>query len=143
MDVEDEYCDGDNLQKWLLDGEAFKATGLMIEERNWLDVYDKWEKWSGNKVATLKVGDTFDPQCMQMKANKTQPPLPLTESDLISAMDRNGIGTDGMFFLGRDKVLKSITAYKYVSRSYNCSAHNYYSGKFYFSPSMLCRLNNC
>jgi DNA topoisomerase III len=80
---------------WLLDGEVFKATGLMVEERNWLDVYSKWEKWSGSKVAPLRVGDVFRPQGMQMKASRTQPPQALTESDLISEMDRHGIGTDG------------------------------------------------
>jgi hypothetical protein len=32
------------------EGEEFQATGLMVLERNWLDVYSKWEKWVGNKV---------------------------------------------------------------------------------------------
>ena len=34
-------------------GEIFTATGTMIQERNWLDVYRKWEKWSGNKVLII------------------------------------------------------------------------------------------
>jgi DNA topoisomerase-3 len=89
---------GDEDVSWLTDGEIFKATGLMVEERNWLDVYSKWEKWSGNKVAPLRVGEVFRPQNMQMKASHTQPPQALTESDLISEMDRNGIGTDGINF---------------------------------------------
>lgn len=36
----------------LLPGEIFEATGLMIRERNWLDVY-RWEKWYANKVAQM------------------------------------------------------------------------------------------
>lgn len=80
---------------WLVDGEVFKATGLMVEERNWLDVYSKWEKWSGCKVAPLQVGKVFRPQGMSMRESRTLPPQALTESDLISEMDRNGIGTDG------------------------------------------------
>ena len=60
-----------------------------------LDVYSKWEKWSGNKVAPLQVGEVFRPQAMSMRESRTQPPQALTESDLISEMDRNGIGTDG------------------------------------------------
>jgi len=87
-------CVEDKNKAWLIDGEVFKATGLMVEERNWLDVYSKWEKWTGNKVARLHVGEVFRPQNMQMKASHTQPPQALTESDLISEMDRHGIGTD-------------------------------------------------
>jgi hypothetical protein len=34
----------------LEEGEEFQATGLMVLERNWLDVYQRWEKWVGNKV---------------------------------------------------------------------------------------------
>lgn len=37
------------------DGEEFQATGLMVLERNWLDVYSKWEKWTGNKVYLLFI----------------------------------------------------------------------------------------
>ena len=34
----------------LLPGEVFEATGLMVRERNWLDVY-RWEKWYASKVS--------------------------------------------------------------------------------------------
>lgn len=30
--------------------EQFAASGLMVVERNWLDVYQKWEHWSASKV---------------------------------------------------------------------------------------------
>jgi DNA topoisomerase III len=49
-------------------GEEFQATGLMVLERNWLDVYSKWEKWTGNKVASFQIGDTFTPRRMEMTA---------------------------------------------------------------------------
>ena len=32
-------------------GECFEATGLMILERNWMDIY-RWEKWSASKVTS-------------------------------------------------------------------------------------------
>lgn len=35
-------------------GEVFEATGLMIRERNWLDVY-RWEKWYANKVCLINL----------------------------------------------------------------------------------------
>ena len=75
-------------------GEIFTATGTMIQERNWLDVYRKWEKWSGNKVARLAIGDRFVPTKLAITNGMTHPPLPLSESDLITEMDSNGIGTD-------------------------------------------------
>lgn len=37
-----------------LHGELFSASGLMILERNWLDVYGKYEKWSAKKVPSFK-----------------------------------------------------------------------------------------
>jgi DNA topoisomerase-3 len=66
----------------------------MINERNWLDVYTPYEKWVAKKVPKLKVGDTFIPKRLLMSAERTAPPPPINESDLISEMDKNGIGTD-------------------------------------------------
>ena len=42
-------------------GETFTATGLMVLERNWLEVYGKWEKWAASKVPLLAVGQSFTP----------------------------------------------------------------------------------
>ena len=33
-------------------GECFEATGLMVLERHWLDIYP-WEKWFASKVKTF------------------------------------------------------------------------------------------
>jgi DNA topoisomerase-3 len=75
-------------------GETFSATGLMVLERNYLDVYSKFDYWNGMKVPLLQVGDKFVPKSLLMKEGQTCPPDPISESDLISAMDKNGIGTD-------------------------------------------------
>ena len=34
--------------------EIFTTSGLMIVERNWLDIYSRFEKWSANKVPLFK-----------------------------------------------------------------------------------------
>lgn len=34
--------------------ETFSASGLMITERNWLDIYGRFEKWSASKVPNFK-----------------------------------------------------------------------------------------
>ncbi len=73
--------------------ETFTATGLMITERNWLDIY-KWEHWSAKKVPHFNIGDEFEPQSFTMEEGSTESPSPISESDLIGVMDKNGIGTD-------------------------------------------------
>lgn len=75
-------------------GEGFTTTGLMVLERNWLEVYSKYESWGGNKVPTLDVGDTLYPSRLMLAQGRTTPPEPISEAELISTMDNNGIGTD-------------------------------------------------
>lgn len=73
--------------------EVFSATGLTITERNYLDVY-KYDKWSGTILPQFTEGETFAPTTLSMKEGKTSKPSLLTEADLVTLMDKNGIGTD-------------------------------------------------
>jgi DNA topoisomerase-3 len=75
-------------------GEQFKATGLMITERNWLVVYAPWEQWNSRTMPTFHQGQTFIPSELLMKEGLTQPPQLLNEAELIGEMDKKGIGTD-------------------------------------------------
>lgn len=75
-------------------GEYFEASGLIISERNYLDVYP-WDRWqSSQQLPQYNVGDTFYPKEVLMQDGKTSPPGYLTEPELIALMDANGIGTD-------------------------------------------------
>lgn len=48
-------------------GERFRATGLMVLERNWLDVYP-YSTWGGNaNLPALKQGDTFVPTELRLR----------------------------------------------------------------------------
>lgn len=78
--------------KWA--SEVFHTKGLLVLERNYLDVYpyDKWE--SSQQVPTFTEGETFEPTEANMTDGKTTPPNYLTEPELIGLMDANGIGTD-------------------------------------------------
>ncbi|CAM9767021.1 unnamed protein product, partial [Chrysoparadoxa australica] len=75
-------------------GEDFTTTGLMIIERNWLDAYHPWDQWNSKTIPVFNQGDIFTPDRLDMVEGSTEPPLLLSEADLIALMDDNGIGTD-------------------------------------------------
>jgi DNA topoisomerase IA len=66
----------------------------MVTDKNWLEVYGKFEKWNAKKVPVLEVGDVFTPKLLRMNESQTEAPQNIKEEDLISEMDRNKIGTD-------------------------------------------------
>lgn len=74
--------------------ETFNTSGLIVLERNYLDVYpyDKWT--SSQNLPRFAEGEVFEPTEAMMSEGKTQPPGYLTEPELIGLMDANGIGTD-------------------------------------------------
>jgi len=79
-----------------ISSEEFLAKGLMILEKNWLEIYEPWERWSTGQgeLPRVQVGSRIVPTSFLMKDGRTTPPLPISEVELISLMDRNGIGTD-------------------------------------------------
>ncbi|RMZ99619.1 DNA topoisomerase 3-alpha, partial [Brachionus plicatilis] len=73
--------------------EKFTASGLMVFERNYLDVYP-YERWVNKKIPEFENGQTFSPKSIQLNKGMTQAPRLLTEADLIDLMEKHGIGTD-------------------------------------------------
>ncbi|OWA53865.1 DNA topoisomerase 3-alpha [Hypsibius exemplaris] len=73
--------------------EFFQADGLVITERNYLDVYP-YDKWEAKTIPHCSVGLKFIPTRIEMAAGQTSPPALLSESDLIALMEKHGIGTD-------------------------------------------------
>lgn len=74
--------------------ESFHAHGVIVLERNYLDVYP-YENWTNSaELPKYTVGERFEPTEANMTEGKTTPPGYLTEADLIALMDANGIGTD-------------------------------------------------
>lgn len=74
--------------------EFFHASGLVVLQRNYLEVYtyDHWE--SSQQLPRFTQGETFVPTEANITEGKTGPPGYLTEPELIALMDANGIGTD-------------------------------------------------
>ncbi|KAE8578852.1 hypothetical protein XENTR_v10023799 [Xenopus tropicalis] len=73
--------------------ERFVAHGLMIIARNYLDVYP-YDKWNTKIIPVYEMGTRFQPSTVEMVDGETSPPQLLTEADLISLMEKHGIGTD-------------------------------------------------
>ncbi|KAK8035971.1 DNA topoisomerase [Apiospora marii] len=72
--------------------ESFHAHGVIVLERNYLDVY-VYEKWTGTaELPKFTLGERFEPHEAMMTEGKTAAPSYLTEADLIALMDANGIG---------------------------------------------------
>ena len=77
-----------------ISGEQFKCTGLMVIEKNWLEVFP-WISWGGNDaLPRFDRNQRFLPESIRLHEGTTQPPPRMKESDLLSKMDEYGIGTD-------------------------------------------------
>ncbi|XP_058013466.1 DNA topoisomerase 3-alpha isoform X2 [Ahaetulla prasina] len=76
-----------------ISNERFVAHGLMVLARNYLEVYP-YERWSDKVIPLYEEGSCFQPTTVEMVEGETSPPQLLTEADLISLMEKHGIGTD-------------------------------------------------
>ena len=77
----------------LCGGEEFFATGLTVIARNYLEVYP-YDKWGDKHLPEFTDGEQFMPSVCELRDGQTSSPSLLTEADLVSLMDKNGIGTD-------------------------------------------------
>ncbi|KAG7607197.1 DNA topoisomerase 3-alpha [Arabidopsis thaliana] len=74
-------------------GERFSASGRAILAKNYLEVY-RFESWGGSVIPVYEKGQQFIPTTLTLDAAVTRPPPLLCEADLLSCMDKAGIGTD-------------------------------------------------
>lgn len=75
-----------NLQSELLFG-----TGLVVLAKNYLDVYP-YDKWATHEIPDFRFGEQFVPSICELKEGHTTAPSLLTEADLVTLMDQNGVG---------------------------------------------------
>lgn len=74
--------------------ETFHTHGVIVLERNYLDVYP-YQNWNNSvMLPKFTLGERFEPTEAMITDGQTSPPSYLTEADLIALMDANGIGTD-------------------------------------------------
>lgn len=65
--------------------------GLTVRERNYLDVFP-YDKWSDKELPNFEADEEFVPSVCELKEGHTSRPSLLTEADLVTLMDKNGIG---------------------------------------------------
>ncbi|RXM32513.1 DNA topoisomerase 3-alpha [Acipenser ruthenus] len=71
--------------------ERFATYGLMIIARNYLDVYP-YDMWYAKVIPVYERGSRLQPTTIEMLDGETSPPQLFTEADLISLMEKHGIG---------------------------------------------------
>lgn len=92
--------------------ESFEAKGLIIRENNWLGIYHPYEKWTEKTLPTFVQHEKFLPKALLLEGSRTKPPNLLTENELITLMDQNGIGTDATIH----EQIKAIQENQYVEK---------------------------
>ncbi|KAL8272240.1 hypothetical protein Esti_003834 [Eimeria stiedai] len=76
-----------------LAGETFSTTGLIVLQKNYLEIYP-YDSWTSRKLPRFLLHERLVPKDVSLFSGHTQPPPLLSEADLIDKMDKHGIGTD-------------------------------------------------
>ncbi|KAL5075165.1 hypothetical protein RYX36_014149 [Vicia faba] len=79
--------------------------------KNYLDVY-RFESWGGSVIPTYTIDQQFIPTTLTLDPGVTRPPPLLSEADLLSCMDKEGIGTDATMHDHIKKLLERFYATK-------------------------------
>ena len=74
-------------------GEFFSTKGLEIIDKGYMEIYT-FDKWSDTYLPKFNENEVIEPYSCLLQEGKTNPPNFLTEPELITLMDKNGIGTD-------------------------------------------------
>lgn len=96
--------------------EKFSASGMVLLEKNYLEVFI-YDKWSNSYIPNFEVGQKFLPSICELREGKTTAPNLLTEADLVSLMDKNGIGTDATIAEHIHKIIEREYVMEYKSGS--------------------------
>ena len=74
--------------------EFFFGNGLRIIENNFIDIYSKYYQIQEKTIPKMEEGQTIEIKSFKQAEGSTTPPKLLSESELISLMDKHKIGTD-------------------------------------------------
>lgn len=91
--------------------ETFFCNGMKIIKPNYLEVYI-YDKWSDKTIPNFQINETFMPHRLTVEEGMTEPPNLLTESNLLTLMDRYNIGTDATMHEHIENIQKRNYAFK-------------------------------
>jgi len=74
-------------------GEQFKVQGKVLIKPGFLEIMN-WHLGEDSSIPDFQVGQEVDISSSKITEGRTEAPGYLSESDLISKMEKNGIGTD-------------------------------------------------
>lgn len=74
-------------------GEDFASNGSALKEPGFLEVMT-WHRPADKYMASVKLGEQHQVDSVTIKEGTTKPPNFISESELISLMEKHGIGTD-------------------------------------------------
>jgi DNA topoisomerase-3 len=74
------------------------SVGLVIKEKNYLKVY-VYDKWVEHSLPEFVEGEEFEPAVCEIRHGETCKPSHLTEADLVTLMDKNGIGKPSLLVI--------------------------------------------
>lgn len=95
-----------------------------MKEKNYLNVYI-YDKWNGHHVPDFQEGEEFQPTTREIRQGITSKPNYLTEADLVTLMDKNGIGKP----LGSHGSLCLINKYIRYGRDDRTTYPNYHRSR--------------
>ncbi|KAJ6929210.1 hypothetical protein NC652_013173 [Populus alba x Populus x berolinensis] len=90
------------------------SNNILYGQKNYLDVY-RFESWGDSMIPTHVQGQQFIPATLTLDSGVTRPPPLLSEADLLSCMDKAGIGTDATM---HDHIKKLLDRF-YVTKDAN------------------------
>jgi len=97
--------------KFIIDGEIFTSTSNVLIDAGYTKVMT-WQAFGKNELTNpYNKGDRVQIKDVKLAESQTGPPSYLTESDLISLMEKHGIGTDASIPVH----INNITQRNYVS----------------------------
>ena len=91
--------------------EVFKCKGLMIQEKNYLEVYP-YKKWFTKTIPVFQPNTEEQIHSLKMEESETTAPDLISEPELIQIMDKKGIGTDATIA----QHIKTIQDRKYATK---------------------------
>lgn len=107
--------------------ERFTATALKVEQANFLEIWEKYEPWRGSTaLPNLQPGTELPLKSLALRDGTTTSPSLLSETELITLMDRHGVGTDATMH----EHIKTIETREYVQRIVRSASH-------IFKPTIL------